>query len=640
MNTVMVDRRQNGHIDVKQAMLVNQAPAESMTVKPVQIELGQEEPSEGARYKIDDGRICAKTNIGQKGDPIYTYLPLCNFEAHIVADVEQDDGETVDRCVAIAGKLDQGRQLPEITIKASEFESMGWVLSNWGGRVSIEPGRGTKDKLRHAIQTLSMDNMEYRRVYTHTGWRVLDGKRVFLHAGGAVGSADVRVELPPNLDSYQLPHDQRVTALDAMKESIKLLDMAPTRVAAPLWATMYLGPLSEIITPVFVLWIEGQSGSLKSSYSAVMLNHFGEHFHEYALPADWLGTANSLEKLSFHAKDVPFLIDDFRPATSRAENKQMQDAAARIIRAAGNRQGRSRLDSDSHFKRTYAPRGVVISTAERGALGLSVNSRLLTVDIEPGDVDPAKLAIAQAQRHIYSYAMVGFIRYLAEHWDTVTARLRENVAETRTAYSVSGQHKRLPNAIATLFSAFDLAMDYAQQIGAITKAEAEERITACFTALQEIADAQSAIVEAQDPTLRFMTAIVTLLAQGKVFLPGKDGAPDIGGDLGERLGWWDGENIYLLPAAYNLVCRYVAQEGEAFPLDSATLAKELDRRGYLAERGKGQIQLGRRDPGKAGRLTKVYVLNHNRFMDIADSLGLSEADLYTVKVQNQIYTHR
>lgn len=596
-----------------------------------------ETPAEEPRYKVVNGRICAKTNIGRKDDPIYAYLPLCNFDAHIVADVEQDDGEAVDRCVAIAGQLDNGRLLPEITVKAGEFESMGWVLSNWGGRVSIEPGRGSKDKLRHAIQTLSMEDMDYRRVYTHTGWRVLDGKRVFLHAGGAVGSADVRVELPPNLENYRLPDDdQRVTCLTAMRESIKLLDIAPARVSAPLWAAMYLGPLSEIITPAFALWVEGQSGSLKSSYTAVMLNHFGERFHEYALPADWLGTANSLEKLAFHAKDLPFLIDDFRPATSRAENKQMQDAAARIIRAAGNRQGRSRLDSDSQFKRTYAPRGVVISTAERGALGLSVNSRLLTVDIEPGDVDPDKLATAQAQRHMYGYAMVGFIRYLAEHWDAVTDRLRGNVAETRIAYSVAGQHKRLPNAIATLFAAFDLAIDYALQIGAITKEEAEQRTGACFTALQEIAEAQSAIVEAQDPTLRFMTAIVTLLAQGKAILPGKDGAPDIGGELGERLGWWDGESIYLLPAAYNLVCRYVAQEGEAFPLDSATLGKELDRRGYLAERGSGRIQLGRRDP--AGKLTRVYILNHSRFMDIADSLGLSEADLYTLKPQDDTYT--
>lgn len=611
--------------------------AQSMRVERTALE-SAEDLKVDPRYKVVNGRISAKTNIGPKNEPIYTYLPLCNFDARIVADVEQDDGETIDRCVAVAGKLDGGQGLPEITIKAGEFEAMGWVMRDWGGRVSIEPGRGSKDKLRHAIQTLSMDTMDFRRVYTHTGWRVLDGERVFLHAGGAVGSEGVQVELPPNLANYQLPGTDNAGAVDAMRESIKLLDLAPARVSMPLWATMYLAPLSELITPAFALWVEGQSGSLKSSYCAVMLNHFGEHFHEYALPADWLGTANSLEKLAFHAKDVPFLIDDFRPATSRAENKQMQDAAARIIRAAGNRQGRSRLDSDSQFKRTYAPRGVVISTAERGALGLSVNSRLLTVDVEPGDIDPAKLAKAQAQRHIYGHAMVGYIRYLAEQWDTVATRLQSNVAELRTSYSVSGQHKRLPNAIATLFAAFDLAIEYALQINAITQKEAEQRRTECYTALQEIAEAQSAIVEAQDPTLRFMTAIVTLLAQGKVSIPGKDGAQDMGNALGERLGWWDGINIYLLPAAYNTVYRYVAQEGDVFPLDFATLAKELDRRGYLAERGKGQIQLGRRDPVQAGRLTKVYVLNHDRFMDIAESLGLSEADLYTSVGEKETYT--
>lgn len=611
--------------------------AKSMIVKPVEDAvtpaLSDESSSvDDPRYKIVGGCICEKTNVGKRDEPIYDYRPLCNFTAIITADVEMDDGETTERCVSIIGNLDTGQPLPEITIRASEFESMSWPVSNWGGRVSIEPGRGVKDKLRHAIQSLSMDSMKYRQIYTHTGWRLIDGKRTFLHGGGAIGVEGIQVELPPNLENYVLPPDNDIDAATAMRESLKLLDVGPSRVSYPIWAAIYLGPLSEFITPAFVLWVEGQSGSLKSSFTAVMLNHFGAGFHEYALSADWLGTANSLEKLAFHTKDAPFLIDDFRPAASRIENKQMQDAAGRIIRAAGNRQGRSRLDSGSNFKRTYAPRGVVISTAERGALGLSVNSRLLTVDIEPGDIDTEKLTYSQQQRHIYGYAMVGFIRYLAANWEQTATKLNQSVTDARVSYGNSGQHKRLPNAIAVLFTAFEMAIHYALHIGAIEQDDADRRVSDCYIALQEIADAQSAIVESQDPALRFVTVIVTLLAQRMALIAGKEGVPDIGGELGERLGWWDGESVFLLPAAaYNRVCRHVGQEGESFPLDATTLAKELERKGYLAGRDKNQIQVGRRDVN--GKLKRVYILDHERLMSVAESMGLSESDLYVLNGQ-------
>ena len=60
---------------------------------------------------------------------------------------------------------------------------------------------------------------------------------------------------------------------------------------------------------------------LKSSYSAVMLNHYGAKFHEYAMPADWLATPNTLEKLCFTPKDVTLIIDDYRPSTDKRKEK-------------------------------------------------------------------------------------------------------------------------------------------------------------------------------------------------------------------------------------------------------------------------------------------------------------------------------
>lgn len=551
---------------------------------------------------------------------------LCNFNAWIVADVAVDDGEGITRKIVIGGKLASGAPLPEVTIRADDFESMQWVVGSWGARASIAPGKGAKDTLRHAIQTLSADSMQQRNSRAHTGWAIINGKRSFVHNDGAIGNDGVSVELPHQLHGYRFPTDNAVDTVEAMRESIKTMDIANAKISAPLWASMYLAPLSEFIAPVFTISVEGGSGSLKSSYSAVMLNHYGAKFEENkTMPADWLGTANSLEKLCHHAKDVPLVIDDLRPTSSPAEHKELMAKVNHIVRAVGNRQGRSRLDSNSDFKRNYAPRGVVIITAERKAMGKSTNSRILTLDVEPGDIDGGKLSVAQRQRHIYGYAMSGYIQWVADNWDALAVDLPSAVVDVRAKHSVDGQHKRLPNATAVLYVAFETAMTYATEIGAITEDEAAQRLDALQKALAGIAETQNESTEEEDPALKYITIIATLIAQEKAYLQpkgDKTNGKNLGSSFAERLGWYDSHNVYLLPGAYNAVCKYASAEGWIFPSDEPTLRKELSRAGFITKTDVGKLTSLQRTPGDASKRIPVLAISYAKFGEVLKAMGV------------------
>lgn len=583
-------------------------------------------------YGVENGRIVHYVTVENDDGGTVKSFPLCNFDARIVADVLHDDGEEVERHISITGTLQTGQALPEITISAADFEKMNWVVEGWGARAAIEPGKRSRDQLRHAIQKLSGANLQERRVFTHTGWRLVDGKRIFLHAGGAVGSDAVQVKLPGNLRNYVLPSDGTINQVDAMRASIALLDIADHHVTYPLWAAQYLAPLASIIPPSFVEWFEGESGSQKSTLCALFLCHFGAAFDEFGTPADWISTANSLEKLAFHAKDVPLLIDDFRPSSNKYENQQMQAAAQRIIRGTGNRQGRGRLDSNSDFRRTFEPRGMVIATAERGALGKSTAARVMTVTVRKGDVDLKKLTAAQQCRSVYGYAMAGYLRFVAEHWDMLARDLPPAILEERTVNGDGLSHLRLPNAMAALYVAFDLAMQYALEIGAVDDAEVGRRCAECKDILRRIAEEQSELVESQDPARIYIETLITLLRQGKIKFvskPAPEGAHEAGyGAIdGERQGWHDGEHVYLLPSAYNTVCRYVAAEGSMFPSDEATLRKELGRAGYLVESDEeGRRSVRKRD--EEGRLLRVVAVLLTRLLETAKEMRIETSDLY------------
>src|SRR5439155_26294026 len=109
-----------------------------------------------------------------------------NFWARIVETVTRDDGAESFAASAVEGALSDGRPLPRVTVKASEFPRMEWPTAAWQGRAVVFAGMGTKDHLRCAIELLSPHRAE-RLEYLHTGWRQIGERWFYLHAAGAIG---------------------------------------------------------------------------------------------------------------------------------------------------------------------------------------------------------------------------------------------------------------------------------------------------------------------------------------------------------------------------------------------------------------------------------------------------------------------
>src|SRR5262249_58358904 len=71
-----------------------------------------------------------------------------------------------------------------VDVTGDRFGTMNWPSESWGSRAIVNAGQGCRDHLRAAIQSLS--DATTRTVYTHLGWRMIDGVWHFLHAGGAI----------------------------------------------------------------------------------------------------------------------------------------------------------------------------------------------------------------------------------------------------------------------------------------------------------------------------------------------------------------------------------------------------------------------------------------------------------------------
>lgn len=557
------------------------------------------------KYMVVGGRT-AHRFYDRAGNEVVNVL--AHFDARIAAEIVEDDGSAQERRFLINGKLADGADLPQVEVLASEFASMGWVLEQWGARALVEAGGSTKDHLRTAIQLLS-PTIPTRYIYSHLGWRKVNGQSVYLSMEGAVGREGVEVRLIPDLARYKLPktlQDQQ----QAMAASLRFLQVGDYTATIPLWAAMFLAPLSSVIEPAFTLWIFGTTGSLKSTITALAMCHFGT-FSYNTPPASWTGTANALEKKAFLVKDAPLWIDDFTTQSTASGMQAMRMKVDQLLRDWGNRSGRSRMQADLRLRQTYAPRGLIVSTAEQLPQGESIQARLFQVEVDPAMITRgAGSFLTNAQTEdapLYAHAMAGYLLWLAGQMEELERVLPLRLLDYTEMARERGSHLRMPMNVASLFVGWELGLQYAKTSGALDAEQYEDFRQLGWDVLISLGEAQMSVAQEEKPVELYLSAIEQLLATGSVYLKHRH-HPDIaeryyptermsnaemigwyGNDEADSSGYRDSRYWYLIPGAtFKAVVSFYRGSGVVFPDTARGIkVKLLEQRLLLPSPGRG-----------------------------------------------------
>ena len=191
----------------------------------------------------------------------------------------------------------------------------------------------------------------------------------------------------------------------------------------------------------------------------------------------------------------------------------------------------------------------------------------------------------------------------------------------REAASRGGQHRRTPGAVADLALGLRYFLLFASEIGALEDREAENLWLRGWRTLCEVAAQQSHHQAAGDPTRRFGELLGAAVASGAAHVatlsgvepetPGRWGWR-ISGDewrpQGARLGWLDGEDLYLEPdASYAAAQKQGRDSGDAPSVTLRTLKKRLDERGLLRSKDDGRQVLTVRRAAEGSRRNVLHV---------------------------------
>ena len=236
--------------------------------------------------------------------------------------------------------------------------------------------------------------------------------------------------------------------------------------------------------------------------------------------------------------------------------------------------------------------------------GHSLRARQLNQEIAAGDIAADKLTVCQhdAASGLYAEAMSGFLHWLAPRYEEVRGQLAAERAELRDAAASDGQHARTPGIVADLSLGLRYFLAFAVEVGAIDAGQQQKLWEEGWEALCAAGATQAEHIKAMDPVDQFLRLISAAVASGRAHLAGKDGqAPKnaklwgwryVEGngpidpywrDQGKRIGWVDGENVYLDPdAAYATAQGLASEQGESLTVSLRTLYKRLRDRELLA----------------------------------------------------------
>jgi hypothetical protein len=442
---------------------------------------------------------------------------LTNYQAAITGNIQLDDGIESKREFEVEAQL-MGRTY-RFTIAADEFTSMDWPIKYMGVSAITYPNQ--REYARTAIQSFSLC-AEKRCIYTHTGWRQLNGQWCYLYSGGAISASglmeNVEVCLGGSLaqSQLQLPADSEAL-IAAVRASLRWVDLGPPSITFPLLCAVYRSVMGGAD---FAVHLAGETGTFKSELAALCQQHFGTGMDRTHLPGSWSSTANSLEVLAFVAKDMLMTVDDFAPQGSATDVSRYHAAADRLFRAAGNGAGRGRLDSSAGLRESKPPRALILSTGEEIPRGHSVRGRLLIAEIAKGAIASADLSNCQgdARAGLYAEAMGGFLRWMAQDYEHIRTIFGAKVSEYRTNVFGPVAHARTPEIVSNLQAGFELFLAFAEACGAVSSQQRQGLSDRCCEALRDSGAAQSKHHAAAEPATQFIATLKTLLTAGRAHL--------------------------------------------------------------------------------------------------------------------------
>ncbi len=503
---------------------------------------------------------------------------LGNFELTVLKREIHDDGIQQKEYILLELKILKNGKTRTIGMTKRDFLNSDWINVKGGTEFTLAPGYLIYEHLKEYIsQQVINAPLEFR--YSHIGWRRINHRFVYLHAGGGIGDNTSKIR---GSNEYLIEVDERITPANAYNFTLDMLNIAKDSITIPLLSFTLLSIQKALfefeemdvkkIRIQTLLWLHGETGTRKSTIAKLFTNIFNRS--KDSISGSFEDTKAAIEYKAFVYKDSIFLLDDYKPVYTAVAKKEMMEKAFSIIRRYGDNIPRSRMDKNMNRQKEYPPRGLCLVTGEDVVGGDSTTARYIGIKIEPKDVNLEILSKHQANPRVFSTCIAYFLEWISQNWDSVRRQITNEYWQIRDQNINAFRHGRLAEAYAALVIATKIFLRYGVQSGLITGLGESVYIQRfqqyLFKAIYE--HSKSTLIE--NPAYMYLRAVQDLLNSGKLRLKRLDQESNVS----DEFGFIDDEYLYLESrSVYALILNYWKQQSVHFPLEYMKTLEALER---------------------------------------------------------------
>lgn len=535
------------------------------------------------KYTLYEARNKHLGYIAKNGN----FVPICNFIPYCTNKITYVNGtDKITKYEMSCSLIDFPEiKLPNIIIDAGSYARFDFIIgSSWDRHCIISAGNGNNARLREASQYVSRQTMNEKIIYTHTGFRKIGNNLCYLYHGGCIGNVEnVETDLTGDkLQQYSFT-DKNFDKINSIKRSLSCLEIADYSITIPLYATILLAPLKSILEKnnIFadcIVFVQGQSGTRKSSTVAVFNSHFGK-FNRDNFACSFRDTLNSIEKKCYILKDSIIIIDDYNPEVVGTAKLGIIE---KLFGSFGDRTGRTRMSSDGKtLREPYIARGLAIVTGEMlPDVAQSRIARSVIVRIHKDSIDLDNLSELQDNTDELAYCMKCFIKWIIDNETSVVeyvkTEFKKNQKSQNSDSNVHGRTREIANILPIGFTLFTL---FANQQGAISENTKRTLDNKIYEVLNSLINEQTQEISDLKPTEMFYVAVEELLQTNTIRLTNVSSGNTVGN--GTDVGFYSREKdvLMLYPnAVFKEVSKFYNYK---FPINEKTLWRYLYEEGFL-----------------------------------------------------------
>lgn len=540
---------------------------------------------------IDNKRLCRikrvipsrKPQDVEKAEPYSIYMPIANFclvpltiERHCYAD---NISNAFVHIAVFSPEFPFRYQM--LFLDTEDIEKVAKIVRKKYPQLYYDPDLNSAPRYVSTALSIMMSGMPEKNIMHFYGWSNFNGRMVYMNdniSENPLFKSESGKSLLFNQNMYQ--GDALLYAFRMLKLSKDINKTLPLFLTAHLGVMYYFFELAGY-APRFVLFLRGETGSLKTSISKVFFRFLADGNNE--IPANFNDTMTALEIKMGQTRDEVFLVDDFRPSSMNSELVRMQANLEKLIRFYGDGIGKGRGNISLKLRKEFKPHSMCAVTGEYIHGTASSLQRLLIISVDKNTYDRELLKFYQDNPWVFSTHMNFFITYLSQNAQEIIKYISSKFVEKRAFYTSYLASKRLVDtAVCMELTAEIILLFYANRCKLVHPMDAPVQLEIWQKSILNFVRESDILANHREPVDMFCAAIAEIAHSAVTKIPPSKVLFEQ--NIKYALGYYDYDArvLYLKPEeSYTEVVQYWTKQGVPFTIKERPLRKMLLMSGLL-----------------------------------------------------------